>query len=219
MAAGIVAVGAVAAIALGSGLTAWATWAVGTTHGSATLRGDALPAVGRPDAVLNSGGVPKISWVGVRFPSGAAVGGYAVVRHVGAAQDEVCRVAAATLTCTDTAAAPGSTVAYSVRAVAGDRWAGDPSPKSDPLTVAGGAGPAGLAVEEPVTESTESSAEEGKKDGSDGDGDGADGAVEAATSPSPGPASSAPSAAVEPAASSASPSPSVTDGGEGGGGG
>jgi hypothetical protein len=216
VAAGIVGAGVVGALALGSGLTAWATWAVGTTTGSAALQGETLPVVGKPEAVLTSGGVPKISWVGVRFPSGAAVGGYAVARRVGTAQDEVCRVAAATLTCTDTAAVPGSPVTYTVRAVAGDRWAGVASPKSDQLTVPGATapGPAGPAAKGSVPKVEE----KGRRVVPDGDGEGVDGAVTPTTNPEPGPTSSAPSAIVVPVPGSASPSSSVADGGEGGGG-
>ncbi|WP_433792076.1 hypothetical protein [Actinoplanes sp. CA-252034] len=212
-AAGIVAAGAVAAVALGSGLTAWAGWAVGTSNGAATLRGETLPSVGKPEAVLNGAGVPRVSWVGVEFPSGAAVGGYAVTRHVGAVRVEVCRVAAATSTCTDLTAEPGSSVTYTVRAVAGDRWAGAASPKSGSLTVPGGA----TAAKRPTPAVTDSDMGAGKKVVSDGGGDGVDGAAATPTSPAPGPPSSAPSATAGPATSSASPSPSVTAGGEGGG--
>jgi hypothetical protein len=210
MAVAIVAAGAMGAIALGSGLSAWATWAVGTTNGSATLRGDALPVVGKPEAVLTSDGVPKVSWGSVTFPSGAAVGGYAVVRHAGSARDEVCRVAATTLSCTDAAAEAGSAVSYTVRAVAGDRWAGEPSQVSEVLAVPGGPAARTAVVKEGAGDSDAKV----EKAGSGGDGDGVDGAAQPTTSPDPGPTSSAPSAPVEPATTSGSPSPSVTAGGE-----
>ncbi|PWK50660.1 hypothetical protein BC793_103548 [Actinoplanes xinjiangensis] len=206
--------GAAVVIVAGSGLAAWASWSVGAANGRAALQGETLPVVGKPEAVLTSGGVPKISWVGVRFPSGAAVGGYAVTRRVGTAQDEVCRVGAATLTCTDTAAVPGSPVTYTVRAVAGDRWAGVASPKSDELTIPGATapGPAGLVAKGSVAKVEE----KGRRVVPDGDGERVDGAVTPTTNPEPGPTSSAPSATVAPA--SASPSSSAADGGEGGGG-
>lgn len=222
LATGIVAAGAAAVIAVGSGLTAWANWSVETASGLATLQGDVLPRVGKPTAEL-VGGVPKVSWVGVRFPSGAAVGGYAVVRHVGNVQGEVCQVGSATLTCADGAAEAGSSVTYTVRAVAGDRWAGVASPASESVVVPGGA-VAGRSAGGDGEGAKEGFGDAGKKDGSGGDGEGVGGAVQPTTSPGPGPTSSAPSAPVEsvptgtPVKSlptSLLPSPSVTASGDG----
>jgi hypothetical protein len=211
-ASGIVAAGTAVVMALGSGITAWATWSVGTANGAATLQGETLPVVGKPDAVLNSGGVPKVSWRSVTFRSGAAVGGYAVVRHAGSARAEVCRVAATTLSCTDAAAEAGSAVSYTVRAVAGDRWAGEPSQVSAVLSVPDGPVARTAVVKEGAGERDAKV----EKAGSDGDGDGVDGAAQPTTNPDPGPTSSAPSPSVEPATTSGSPSPSGPAGGESG---
>ncbi|MEV0897701.1 hypothetical protein [Actinoplanes sp. NPDC049802] len=129
-AAAIVVTGAVAAIAAGSGLSAWAAWTVSAASGQAVLSGGTLPGVKKPDAAL-VGEVPTVSWEAVKLGTGQAVGGYLVFRNDGNDRSEVCRVAATALTCADDAAEVGRAVTYTVHATAGNRWVGPPSPISD----------------------------------------------------------------------------------------
>lgn len=220
----IVAAGAISAVAMGSGLTAWASWSVGSTGGRASIKADNLPAVGKPavgrSAALK-GGAPKVEWEAVRFPSGHAVGGYVVTRHAGLVQAEVCRVTAVMLTCTDSAAKPGTSVTYTVRAIAGKRWSGPPSPISDPVTVPGKPTASDLAAGTPSSVNAGSGPSDeasgrntggstaGEKTPAGNDAAGGGGSKADATSePAPVPATS--SSAVESA--SVAPSPTVTAG-------
>lgn len=219
----IVAAGAIGAVAMGSGLTAWAAWSVGSATAPASVRADALPPVGTPDAAIRAG-APRVQWTAVRSRSGQAVGGYVVTRHAGAVKTEACRVTTAVLTCSDPSAAAGSRVTYTVRAIAGTRWAGPPSPASDPVRVPGRPATSDLAAETPSPANTgpgsgskPTGAETGggRTGGGDAEvGDAPGGKVTEkageTAAPVPGPATSAPVAVPT------APSPSVT-GGEGGG--
>lgn len=132
----IVAAGAAGVVAAGSGLSAWAAWAVGTASDTVVADGETLPRVPKPDAALTAGGAPRVEWKAVRFSSGTTVGGYTVIRHTTAGVPiEVCKVAATTLTCTDSGVPAGSTVAYTVTSVIGQRWMGVTSPVSESVVV------------------------------------------------------------------------------------
>lgn len=157
----IVAGTVVGAIAVGSGLSAWATWAVGTTEGQATLRGDTLPTVKKPDAALVDG-VPEIGWEAVRLGSGQAVGGYVVFRHDGDDRLAVCRGPATKLTCIDDEAEVGRAVTYTVAAIAGDHWTGPASPISDLVIRPGGPGAASLAAGSPTPSATSETGQAGE---------------------------------------------------------
>src|SRR5688572_14675298 len=91
----ILAAGTLGAVAVGSGITAWASWSVELTNGRGSLRAGALPTVSEPDAKV-TGGAPRVSWTAVRFASGHPVGGYAVIRRAGGTPTEACRVPATT---------------------------------------------------------------------------------------------------------------------------
>ncbi|SDT76730.1 hypothetical protein [Actinoplanes derwentensis] len=162
----IVTAGVLVAIAVGSGLSAWAGWSVGSTTGLATVTADTLPTVTKPKAVLR-GDVPEVGWKAVEFPSGAALRGYVVFRHTGGTRAEVCRTSATVLNCTDAAVKAGSTVAYTVRATAGDRWTGAASPISRSVVVPQEP-TAGLAVKKPGAVETEGAEETGTADPSTG---------------------------------------------------
>ncbi|MBO3740365.1 hypothetical protein [Actinoplanes flavus] len=145
----IVASGALGAIAVGGGLSAWADWSVGTTSGQMIATGDTLPVATKPVAKL-AGGVPRVSWEAVGFGSGQAVGGYVVFRHDGDDRLAVCRGPATKLTCIDDKAVVGRAVTYTVAATAGDHWTGPASPISDLVIRPAVPGAAGLAVGSPT---------------------------------------------------------------------
>jgi hypothetical protein len=132
----ILAAGTLGAAAVGSGLTAWANWSVEMTNGRGALKSATLPTVDRPIAEEN-GSTPLVRWDAVRFASGHPVGGYLVIRHSKEAQAEACRVPVSTLSCSDNGAMPGTSVTYTVRAIAGTRWVGPASPASGSVRVTG----------------------------------------------------------------------------------
>ncbi|GAA0416494.1 hypothetical protein Aca07nite_08850 [Actinoplanes capillaceus] len=199
-AAAIVAAVAVGAIAVGSGLSAWATWTVGTASGQATVQGDSLPGVNKPVAEL-AGGVVRVSWEAVEFGSGQAVGGYVVFRHDGGDRLAVCRGPATKLTCTDDNAEVGRAVTYTVAAIAGDHWTGPASPISDLVIRPGGPGAASLAAGSPTSAAT---SETGRAEEDETGRTEAGKTVEPTASPS----GTAPSSSASPSAA-ASPSPST----------
>ncbi|GAA1588804.1 hypothetical protein [Actinoplanes couchii] len=130
---------------------------------------------------------------------------------------EVCRVPAATLSCVDGSVRAGSTVAYTVRAVAGQRWSGPNGPLSDRITV-----PAEKTLDQATRKTEETTAQkrdpaqeksaEPRKDSGSGTGD--DGPQPSA-SVTPGP-SAEPPAASPPAHSSPSPDSSSAESSGGG---
>jgi hypothetical protein len=138
------------AIAAGSGLTAWATWAVSATPVRGTVRAEWMPAVEKL-TVRPEGGKLTFSWHEARFASGTAVGGYRVLATAGGFRGTVCETTAARLSCTYVPAGPGGTT-FVVRALAGSGWAGPPS---DAVTyVPGketGSKKTGVAAAPPVT--------------------------------------------------------------------
>ncbi|WP_436526527.1 hypothetical protein [Actinoplanes sp. HUAS TT8] len=135
------------AIAAGSGLTAWASWAVSATPVKGTVRAERMPPVEK-FAVKATGGTLTFSWHAATFASGAPVGGYRVRKSSG---DAVCQALAGELSCTFTPAA-GTGGTFVVLALAGSGWVG---PASAPVTyVPGketGTGKLPAAAKPPVT--------------------------------------------------------------------
>ncbi|MBW6433247.1 hypothetical protein KZ829_05750 [Actinoplanes hulinensis] len=196
----IVAAGALGAIAVGGGLSAWADWSVGTTSGQVVSTGDTLPGMKKPVVEL-AGGVPRVSWEAVEFGSGQAVGGFVVFRHDGGDRLAVCRGPATKLTCTDDKAEAGRAVTYTVAAIAGDHWTGPASPISDLVIRPGGPGAASLAAGSP----TPSATPETGRAGEDGTGRTEAGRT---VQPTASPSGTAPETSASPSAA-ASPSPST----------
>ncbi len=121
------------AIAAGSGLTAWATWAVSTTPAQNFAHAEQLPAVENL-AVRANGKKLTFSWAEAKFASGAAVGGYRVVATAGAFLGTACEATAGNLTCVYAPSGrPEGT--FVVRALAGSKWIG---PASAAVTYAPG---------------------------------------------------------------------------------
>jgi hypothetical protein len=204
----IVAAGTLGTVALGGGLTAWASWSVDLTNGRGALKAAALPTMDEPEAEATSR-IPRVEWAAMTFASGHPVGGYVVIRRTGDVRAEACRVPASTLSCADAEAKPGSTVTYTVQAVAGTRWTGPESPASDSVHVPGKpARTESVKEKSPSTVGSTSTADT-QTNGGGQDDDNVSGPTEQAEATAPAPS-------VSPSAS-ASPSPSVTDGGEGGG--
>lgn len=126
-------VGVAATIALGGGISAWASWSASSTSGKATGKVAAIPVMESPKAVLKDG-VPKISWDAINV-SGSAVDTYVVLRNSGGVKREVvCTVPASGRTCKDTTAQPGTKVKYAVYATL-STWSGKISAFSDPVTL------------------------------------------------------------------------------------
>jgi hypothetical protein len=214
----IVAAGTLGAVAVGSGITAWANWSVELTNGRGSLKAAALPAMDRPEATEN-GSAPRVAWSAVKFVSGHPVGGYVVIRQSDNAQAEACRVPASTLTCFDVGAKPGR-VTYTVRAIAGTRWAGPASPASAQVQVTGKPGANNLAKESSsgTTGSEEKSPGAGTEQKPKGDTDEAEESATPVKTPAPGPSSSGPAQGTGPEATEGVPAPTVTTGAESGGG-
>ncbi|GIE83777.1 hypothetical protein [Actinoplanes regularis] len=121
------------AIAAGSGLTAWATWAVSATPVQGLAQTGQLPGVENL-AVRANGKKLTFSWNEARFASGAAVGGYRVVATAGAFLGTACEATGGSLTCVYTPSGrPEGT--FVVRALAGSKWIG---PASAAVTYAPG---------------------------------------------------------------------------------
>jgi hypothetical protein len=138
------------AIAAGSGLTAWATWAVSATPVQRMVQAGRMPTVEKLTVRLD-GGKLTFSWHRARFASGDAVGGYRVLATAGAFTGTVCETTASELSCTYSPAEKNATT-YVVRALAGSGWVG---PASNAVTyVPGkeiGSKKAGVAAAPPVT--------------------------------------------------------------------
>ncbi len=136
------------AIVAGSGLTAWANWAVSATPARGTVRAEQMPAVTNL-AVAHAGGKLTFSWSGAKFASGAAVGGYRVESTGGAVVAEICKTTALSCEYTPKGKPSGTFV---VRALAGSTWVG---PASAPVTVVPGTktgtGEQAAAAQPPVT--------------------------------------------------------------------
>ncbi|AEV88519.1 hypothetical protein ACWT_7509 [Actinoplanes sp. SE50] len=136
------------AIAAGSGLTAWATWAVSATPATGTVRAERMPVV-RNLTVMFTGGKLTFAWDRTTFASGAAVGGYRVYASGGSVP--VCSTTALSCGFAPQGKPQGTFV---VRAWAGG-WVGD---DSAPVTYVPGkktvTGAAGVAAQPPVTGGT-----------------------------------------------------------------
>src|SRR6185436_17611760 len=109
------------AIVAGSGLTAWATWAVSATPAPGTVRTEQVPPV-TGLTMATHGNDLTFAWNEAKFASGAAIGGYEVLVTAGSVQKVACPVTTH-LSCTypEGKKTGGSFV---VRARAGSAWAG-----------------------------------------------------------------------------------------------
>ncbi|GLW29672.1 hypothetical protein [Actinoplanes regularis] len=137
------------AIAAGSGLTAWATWAVSATPVQGLTQTGQLPGVENL-AVRANGKKLTFSWNEARFASGAAVGGYRVVATAGAFLGTACEATGGSLTCVYTPSGrPEGT--FVVRALAGSKWIG---PASAAVTYAPGNENLVLGAAEPTSTAT-----------------------------------------------------------------
>ncbi|MEV6298265.1 hypothetical protein AB0M02_02540 [Actinoplanes sp. NPDC051861] len=130
--AAVLAGGVGVSLALGAGLTAWASWSVPVSSGRGTAATEKMPRVGTPSAEL-SGKDVQISWPKATFSSGAPVGGYVVTRLTADARAVACTVPSTRLTCLDEKAPQGKGEwSYVVHATAGAHWTG---PASEPVQV------------------------------------------------------------------------------------
>jgi hypothetical protein len=214
----IVAAGTLGAVAVGSGITAWANWSVELTNGRGSLKAAALPAMDRPEAG-EDGSAPRVAWAAVEFASGHPVGGYVVIRHSENAQAEACRVPASTLACSDFGAKPGK-VTYTVRAIAGTRWAGPASPASAQVQVTGKPVANNLVKESSsvATGSEDKASGTSTEQEAKGDAGGAERPATPSRTPAPGPSSSGPATGTGPEATEVAPARTVTSGEESGSG-
>ncbi|MEU4618912.1 hypothetical protein AB0G04_02875 [Actinoplanes sp. NPDC023801] len=226
----IVAAGTLGAVAVGSGITAWADWSVEMTNGRGSLRAAALPTVAQPRAEVNAkmkAAGPRVDWTAVKLASGHSVGGYLVVRHTGDTRAEACRVPASKLTCVDSEATPGSSVTYTVQALAGTRWTGPASPASEPVRVPGK--PSGVTEKTSASGTAASASGTAAEDGTGNAGAGSEQGADAETgsrkstatpsvTPVPSPWSSAPASGTGSEPAGGSPAQTVTSGEESGAG-
>jgi hypothetical protein len=129
----IVAAGALAVLAAGGGLTAWAGWTTTGVPAQVTARAGHMPGMSAPTVKL-AGGDPVISWDRVAMPTGQSVGGYVVTRTAGDRDTVVCQVGAAISDCRDAKAPTGDTVTYVVHATE-QNWSGKDSPRSAAVSI------------------------------------------------------------------------------------
>ncbi|GAA2526455.1 hypothetical protein [Winogradskya humida] len=153
--------GTAAALTVGSGVAAYASWRITATSPTFTVHAVQLPRVPRPLAEMTRTGL-RIRWTPVEPASG-----YVVTRHAGQGSEVACTVAAGQRTCVDLRAPKGFPVSYTVAAAYGRHWVGTPSETSVPVppplpgraasTPAPGSAPqsppppSALAIEPPAT--------------------------------------------------------------------
>lgn len=118
----------IAASVAGTGLAAWATITV-TASGTVTGVAAPMPTVAAPTVKRTSDGV-RIDWSAL---AGASVD-YVVTRFDPEGQ-EACRVRSPLSKCTDKAATPGTTVAYSVTAWGPHGPLSAPGPRSEAVEI------------------------------------------------------------------------------------
>ncbi|GAA2548161.1 hypothetical protein GCM10010435_16950 [Winogradskya consettensis] len=119
--------GTAAALTVGSGVAAYASWNVTATSPTFRVHAVQLPRVPRPVAEVTRAGL-RIRWTPVEPASG-----YVVTRHAGGRSEVACTVAAGLRTCMDLRAPKGYPVSYTVATAFGRHWVGTPSEPSVPV--------------------------------------------------------------------------------------
>ena len=125
---------AASGLALGGGLSAWAAMVIVSDPAVATVHAPTIPAPDAPSVKL-VGGLPQISWNGVRVTAEVPVDRYVVVRHDDGRTDVACAVGGAVRRCRDQGARPGATLTYSLHAAMGSGWRGPDSSPSDEIAI------------------------------------------------------------------------------------
>jgi hypothetical protein len=145
----VVSVTAMASLALGGSLSAWASWTTGGDTGRTSVVAADIPRMSRPGAELSDGS-PKIAWTELKGLRGVR---YVVLRSGGDTRSAVaCTVNAPARSCRDTKAKPGTKASYTVHAEIGTRWAGRPSEPSAVVTIPAGAAPKGDVPQDQATD-------------------------------------------------------------------
>ncbi|PRY19255.1 hypothetical protein [Pseudosporangium ferrugineum] len=145
-------IGVATAVAIGTGVAAYANWDVKAEAATFTVRAASIPRMAAPDSRLPSGepdvgtdGLvrhgPRITWRRIRIAEGVPVQRYVVVRHLGPITQVACDVPARRSSCVDAHPPAGYLVTYTVAARYGSHWSGMPSEPGPPVLMPGEAAP------------------------------------------------------------------------------